>query len=380
MGKTAIRTEAAPAPFQGAPYNQAIGFGDLVFVAGQIGLRPEERRREGDVTRADDATAGQRRGDPRGSRKRALEDRQDDRLPDRPRRLQGDERRLCGAHRGAVPGEVDDPGRGPARRARRRDRGDRAPVGRGLARECARADRDPPFHPLARARRVRRRRRRARRATRDRAFRRGLSRPGRRPGRPSSPARGPRPGRGHGGSRPARRRPASIPATTPVRKLVPAGIELTPPRKERSTGPGHRDFEIVADPDIVDRGRHGAPRLHRQRHGPAARDRRARRPVRRSRRPRRAACCGRSRPESFREDPLRILRGLRLVSQLDFTLGDATLAQMRAEAPGLAPCVRRADRRRSRRRRHGRAFEAAARDAACASPCGSRATRARSSR
>jgi putative nucleotidyltransferase with HDIG domain len=40
-------------------------------------------------------------------------------------------------------------------------------------------------------------------------------------------------------------------------------------------------------------------------------------------------------PESFREDPLRILRGLRLLSQLSFTLTAETLAQMRAEAPGL---------------------------------------------
>ena len=33
MSKTVIRTEAAPAPFQGAPYNQAIAAGGLVFVA-----------------------------------------------------------------------------------------------------------------------------------------------------------------------------------------------------------------------------------------------------------------------------------------------------------------------------------------------------------
>jgi 2-iminobutanoate/2-iminopropanoate deaminase len=38
MDKTVIRTENAPAPFQGAPYNQAIRTGDLVFVAGQLGL------------------------------------------------------------------------------------------------------------------------------------------------------------------------------------------------------------------------------------------------------------------------------------------------------------------------------------------------------
>ena len=40
MEKSVIRTEAAPAPFQGAPYNQAIGAGDFVFVAGQLGLKP----------------------------------------------------------------------------------------------------------------------------------------------------------------------------------------------------------------------------------------------------------------------------------------------------------------------------------------------------
>jgi 2-iminobutanoate/2-iminopropanoate deaminase len=50
MEKTAIRTEAAPAPFQGAPYNQAIAVGDFVFVAGQIGLRPGGTAPEGDVT------------------------------------------------------------------------------------------------------------------------------------------------------------------------------------------------------------------------------------------------------------------------------------------------------------------------------------------
>jgi 2-iminobutanoate/2-iminopropanoate deaminase len=38
--KTVIRTEQAPAPFQGAPYSQAIRVGDLVFVAGQLALRP----------------------------------------------------------------------------------------------------------------------------------------------------------------------------------------------------------------------------------------------------------------------------------------------------------------------------------------------------
>jgi 2-iminobutanoate/2-iminopropanoate deaminase len=38
--KEAIRTEEAPAPFQGAPYSQAIRANGLVFVSGQIPLRP----------------------------------------------------------------------------------------------------------------------------------------------------------------------------------------------------------------------------------------------------------------------------------------------------------------------------------------------------
>jgi 2-iminobutanoate/2-iminopropanoate deaminase len=37
--KTAVRTEAAPAPFQGAPYSQAIRAGGFVFVSGQLALK-----------------------------------------------------------------------------------------------------------------------------------------------------------------------------------------------------------------------------------------------------------------------------------------------------------------------------------------------------
>ena len=47
--KEIVRTERAPAPFQGAPYNQAIRVGDLVFVAGQLGLRPGESAMVGDT-------------------------------------------------------------------------------------------------------------------------------------------------------------------------------------------------------------------------------------------------------------------------------------------------------------------------------------------
>ena len=38
--KSAIRTDRAPAPLQGAPYSQAIRYGDLVFVSGQLPLSP----------------------------------------------------------------------------------------------------------------------------------------------------------------------------------------------------------------------------------------------------------------------------------------------------------------------------------------------------
>jgi 2-iminobutanoate/2-iminopropanoate deaminase len=39
-GKTVVRTEKAPAPFQGAPYSQAIKANGFVFVAGQLGFAP----------------------------------------------------------------------------------------------------------------------------------------------------------------------------------------------------------------------------------------------------------------------------------------------------------------------------------------------------
>jgi 2-iminobutanoate/2-iminopropanoate deaminase len=38
--KDVVSTDRAPGPFQGAPYNQAIRVGDLVFVAGQLGIDP----------------------------------------------------------------------------------------------------------------------------------------------------------------------------------------------------------------------------------------------------------------------------------------------------------------------------------------------------
>ena len=41
MSKRIVRTDRAPAPFQGAPYSQGIVHGELVFVSGQLGVDPE---------------------------------------------------------------------------------------------------------------------------------------------------------------------------------------------------------------------------------------------------------------------------------------------------------------------------------------------------
>jgi 2-iminobutanoate/2-iminopropanoate deaminase len=47
--KEVVRTEAAPAPFQGAPYSQAIKAGGLVFVAGQVSLKPDDKEISGET-------------------------------------------------------------------------------------------------------------------------------------------------------------------------------------------------------------------------------------------------------------------------------------------------------------------------------------------
>ncbi|MGZ4416157.1 MAG: Rid family detoxifying hydrolase [Gaiellaceae bacterium] len=41
--KTIVRTESAPAPFQGAPYSQAIVANGFIFVSGQLALKPGEK-------------------------------------------------------------------------------------------------------------------------------------------------------------------------------------------------------------------------------------------------------------------------------------------------------------------------------------------------
>jgi 2-iminobutanoate/2-iminopropanoate deaminase len=43
VDKSVVRTEAAPAPFQGAPYSQAISANGFVFVSGQLALKPGDK-------------------------------------------------------------------------------------------------------------------------------------------------------------------------------------------------------------------------------------------------------------------------------------------------------------------------------------------------
>src|SRR5207245_10950865 len=45
--KTVVRTEAAPAPFQGAPYSQAVAANGFVFVSGQLALKPGDKELSG---------------------------------------------------------------------------------------------------------------------------------------------------------------------------------------------------------------------------------------------------------------------------------------------------------------------------------------------
>src|SRR5581483_4907702 len=98
-----------------------------------------------------------------------------------------------------------------------------------------------------------------------------------------------------------------------------------------STGPGRHDFEIVVDPtatvedDLARRDFTVNAMARRVGHETVVdpfggRDDLARRTLR-------AVS-----PRSFAEDPLRLVRGLRFVSQLDFDPDEETLRQMREEA------------------------------------------------
>ena len=119
-----------------------------------------------------------------------------------------------------------------------------------------------------------------------------------------------------------------------IRKLAPAGIEFAPPRKEVSTGPGRHDFEIVADAalsveeDMRRRDFTVNAMARRLSTGEIVDPLNGRKDL--ERRVLRTVS-----PSSFAEDPLRLVRALRFVSQLGFDLDESTLKQMRAEAKAV---------------------------------------------
>ena len=136
-----------------------------------------------------------------------------------------------------------------------------------------------------------------------------------------------------------------FPRDKALRKRVPAGIEIAPPRREVSTGPGRHDFDIVVDPAAsveVDLARRDftvnamARRLDDDTLVDpfGGKDDLAQRVLRTVS------------PRSFEEDPLRIVRGLRFVSQLgfdqqsryhDLTVDEHTFAVVQATADAGAP-------------------------------------------
>jgi tRNA nucleotidyltransferase (CCA-adding enzyme) len=112
-------------------------------------------------------------------------------------------------------------------------------------------------------------------------------------------------------------------------------IEITLPRKEVSTGPGHRDFEIVLDPELslaedASRRDFSFNALYKPLpDGPIADP----------------TNCGlydlqhklvrTTHPDSFRDDPLRTLRALRFVSTLGYDLATNTYDEMKLHADAV---------------------------------------------
>jgi putative nucleotidyltransferase with HDIG domain len=119
-----------------------------------------------------------------------------------------------------------------------------------------------------------------------------------------------------------------------IRRLAPAGIEFAPPRKEVSTGPGRHDFDIVADAslsveDDMRRRDFTVNAIARRLATGEIVD-----PLKGSRDIERRVLRTVS-ATSFAEDPLRLVRALRFVSQLGFEPDDAMLLQMRDEAASV---------------------------------------------
>jgi tRNA nucleotidyltransferase (CCA-adding enzyme) len=124
------------------------------------------------------------------------------------------------------------------------------------------------------------------------------------------------------------------PRNCDIRRLAPAGIEFAPPRREVSTGPGRHDFAIVADPslsveDDMRRRDFTINAIARRLEGGTIVD-----PVN-GRADLERGVLRTVSPSSFAEDPLRLVRGLRFVSQLGFDPDEETLRQMREEAASV---------------------------------------------
>ena len=125
-----------------------------------------------------------------------------------------------------------------------------------------------------------------------------------------------------------------LPRDKAARALQPGGIEFAPPRVERSTGPGRHDFEIVADAGIslaqdMERRDFTINAIARRLETGEVLDPLGGRADLEQRVLRTTS------PTSFRDDPLRIVRGLRFVSQLDVDPDEDTLRQMREWAPQI---------------------------------------------
>ena len=122
--------------------------------------------------------------------------------------------------------------------------------------------------------------------------------------------------------------------TRAIRELAPAGIEFAPVRRERSTGPGRHDFEIVVDPsagvedDLARRDFTINALARRLSDGVLVDPHGGRSDLARG-------VLRTVTPRSFAEDPLRAVRGLRFVSQLGFDLDPTTLDEMREAADGV---------------------------------------------
>ena len=246
MTKQIVRTEAAPAPFQGAPYSQAVvrGRPRLRLGAARRSSRAPDGVVPGGITEQTEQVFDEPRR--RSSRRRARRSTGSSRRPSSSRTSTTSPamNEVYARYVGERAARARD-GRGreaPVRRARR-DRGDRdrlepPPLSKEIeeyvgslgldAYVVGGAVRDELLGIDVEGRRLPRSRRRHRRPARRAALRTAA------PRRSSS--------RGGGRRAPLSARPSAR------RKLCPRGIELAPPRREVSTGPGRHDFEIVVDP------------------------------------------------------------------------------------------------------------------------------------